>query len=163
MNIPKGYRVTFHTWENDADHWKELSLNGLTFNDVRFFLNLSKYFKSCSSDESLLGNRSVEIAEMFDTIRKSLIEFPPDVEVQKEIDDLLSSDDEYHCYEWLYENILGYTVEYYREETYCRVIDHCEVHYYPSEVKDVTEIDFAEFKCSRSNFSTVQEPLANQA
>lgn len=163
MDIPQGYKITFHTWENDADAWKELSLTALSFNDVCFFLEFSKYFKSCSGDEKLLGNRGVEIKEIYDVIHKCLEKFPPDTEIQKELDDLLASDDEYHCYEWLIENILGYPeneVYCYNYENFCRVIDHCEVHYFPVIIKDVTETDFPEFECSQPNFYTVQEPLA---
>ncbi len=43
--IPAGYRLTVTTWENDADNYKTVILEGLDEAAVRFYVELARLFE----------------------------------------------------------------------------------------------------------------------
>lgn len=138
MNIPKGYQLHVTTWENDADHYKTQVLSGLTKEDVHFYVNLAKRFKSKYSGDSgpCLGNSGNTDEDLEQAIKNSLLEAPPSDEVREHVKKVLEGED---YADFLADKILGYTDGYDDEHNFCRVFESFKVYYFPEDVLEVTE------------------------
>ena len=131
-NIPAGYRLTIHTWENDGDCYTTQVIDGLVEKQVRFYIDLAKRFVSENDQGSPgLGNAAHDTGMLLAVFN--------DVAKQHGYNDHLLSEED--IYDWLTEHILGYPVcdGYCDEGPFCRVFDSFTVHYIPEEIEDVTE------------------------
>lgn len=54
--IPAGYRVTISSWENDADNYKDVIIEGLSKERVEFVIKLCKLFRSKNQVPGCFGN-----------------------------------------------------------------------------------------------------------
>jgi hypothetical protein len=129
--IPKGYRLTVKTWENDADNYRTETISGLSENDVKFFTKLCKLFE----DDQLnnLYEPSDEELEYFDLKLNEFIEENKDIVPNDFIGDEIANFDDLH--DTLFE--MGICAE----EFFTRVIESYKVEFIPEEIKilDVTD------------------------
>lgn len=145
-NIKAGYQVVFTTWENDADHFKHNSIDGLSAATVRFYLELANLFRStnntqckgfgnsgCTETGDKYHNSSIE--DVQEAIAKVVANHP---DADPEVLSAYSDEDFDAVHESLIDEILGYTVEYTDEEYFCRVFESADVFFYPEPVKNVT-------------------------
>jgi len=59
-HIKAGYLLKLTTWENDADNYNTTELDGLTNEEVQFYIMIAKCFESGSNnDQKTLGNTVV--------------------------------------------------------------------------------------------------------
>jgi len=136
-NVPKGYQLQIHTWENDGDSWTTQTLSGLTKVDVLFYLHILKPFQK----DGTLGNSFVPVYDLVDIVNKTLQEFLPNrpnmsQDILDRWGDAIQLDDRNgspYIYELLCEELLGYpNDQYYNDEpNFCRVFDRFEVFYIP--------------------------------
>ena len=146
-NIPAGYQLHVHCWENDADNYSLSIISGLSKGDIDFYVHLLSKFKSKNSPRDQgLGNDYVPSekivlaindslekygAEMSEALKASWLEL---VKIWNDEDD----DDGLTETMW---TILGTPGEYYfdGEHPFYRVFDRYQVFYFPQEVEDVTQ------------------------
>jgi hypothetical protein len=134
-NHPAGYALTIHSWENDADNCKDVTLYGLKKGDVFFYLHLLKHFKSSSDGEQYYGNGEVTAETEIRLIEETYAQYPPESEqLKKEIQEILT---DYRHDPQLVDDLLGgpWWVDCY---SWTRVFDSYTVHYIPSDCEDVT-------------------------
>ncbi len=65
--IQPGYLLKVTTWENDADNYRTIELDGLSESDVQFYIKVAELFKSAHSwprdkDQMAFGNEDVSDA-----------------------------------------------------------------------------------------------------
>jgi hypothetical protein len=146
-DIPVGYQLHIHSWENDADAYGLEVLSGLSKDDVKFYLELLEHFRSRSRGKGGFGNtiNEVDYQKVAKTIQNTLEANPGVSKDIKETFDLSDVFEEEHdseddlndalsdaCQEVMGDLIGG-------SETYdFRVFDRAEVYYYPAPVKNVT-------------------------
>lgn len=141
--IPKGYRLTVTSWENDADNYNTKSMEGLTKEEIEFLVPFIKLFKSKNShnDNTNFGNMyspdEDEIEQANEAVRKLVSKH--DV-VNFSFGDYFSAldgeDDEHSAWsDFLYN--LGLS----GGEYFTRVLSSYKIEYIPEELKiqDVTK------------------------
>lgn len=128
MNIPAGYQISFHSWENDGDNYQDVINFGLTREDVGFYISLSDSFTNGG------GNKEVSIEVIRNIVANALVNHP---DISKHIQEQWDTRDEDALRSFLNEYILSSPSEGYDYE-FCRAIDGYSVCYFPTEVKDVT-------------------------
>lgn len=151
-SIPKGYQLQIHSWENDADHPGVEILNGLSKEDVKFYVDLlSTYFGSHNrpGNKETFGNgMDTDMGEVAAAIQKTLAKHPKvssDVKRTFDFSDIDEEDEDYEdrisdaCREVM-DDLLGGSEDYD-----FRVFDSFEVYYYPEAVSSVT----AKFRVKR--------------
>jgi hypothetical protein len=151
-NIVPGYLLKIDTWENDADNYKTEELQGLTADEVRFYIMIAECFKSGSNNgQATLGNtdifsrfgrnrRSVDHTEYLDNKIaewKAAGNFVPQDWIRNVDEEIDEDDDDYFYMELLY-NLVGT----WADGEYWRVFSGFTVHLVPEAIKDVT----AEFR-----------------
>lgn len=168
-----GYLLEVISSENDADNYATNYLDGLTYSDVIFYLDLCERFKFFRLDSEQrkhyrrnkevcinnkpysLGNCSPDL-ELLETLLMLLIEDHPTITIDLRnriidvIDQSIEVDDDYlsNVIVFLYE-FLGYPVDHYYAEEYpfyCRYVDAVKVFNIPHEIKfdDITK-DFDQY------------------
>jgi hypothetical protein len=134
--IPAGYRLTVVTWENDADNYKTVTLEGLSESRVKFLVDLAKLFKSRNRVAGCIGNyyesSDANRSEVQSALAKVVAKHPGEFtgELVDDLDDL--NDD---MFELMYElGLMG-------GDFYTRVMESFKVEHTPVEVvlSDVTE------------------------
>jgi len=99
--IPAGYRMSVVSWENDGDHYLTRTLEGLRKDEVHFYLDLCKLFKSENQVNGTFGNmycpstyeRAEAINAMFEVMRQHKSCVPSDL--YGHLIDLGKDDDEF--------------------------------------------------------------------
>lgn len=133
QSIPKGYALTFTTWENDADNYAEKVLYCRSKADVKFYLNLLNRFRS--HHEGGLGNEDYETDQEVAAIEAAFNQSPPDSqELLDNIKVTLSEwRDDPQFMEGFFETWgLDYGINKWR------VFDSYKVHFIPKECPDCT-------------------------
>ncbi len=140
--IKKGYRFTLKTWENDADNYNTVTLEGLSVEVVKFYVELAKLHKSKNYHNNCFGNmydpreseRAAYMQAMADLCRNHLTAL-------KEINDDFEEswlDDE----EGIEDVIHGVTYDLGLSGTdfYTRVTDTFKIEFVPQDIfiEDVT-------------------------
>jgi hypothetical protein len=149
-NLPAGYQLHITTWENDADNYHTQVMSGLSKEDVAFYVELAKGFRSKNSrPKGGLGNQQVDADTLVEYIDGMLAKHP---NISEKVRNYWSTEDELAdfdmalddvkydlYYEILCENVLGNPDDYY-DHGFCRVFDEFKVLFVPEEViiEDVT-------------------------
>jgi len=129
-NIPAGYQLHIHSWENDGDSPNTEILSGLSKGDVAFYIDLLESTKKYGNTME----REVDDEEIHGVIQEVVGRHPGISETAKE--DFTFESHEYlgdHIREVMF-NLLG-SSEHYD----FRVFDGFEVYYYETPVKNVTK------------------------
>lgn len=144
MIIKKGYRLTVRSWENDADNYKTVSMDGLNEDQVRFYVAICKRMTPRCWDKNKFGNLYDPTDEKVEAFNQSLNEtveahggiltvFPDTL--QEDIDDC---DGDFS--DWVYDALgdIGLTGG---GEFFTRVCDKFTVEYVEQDIAipDVTE------------------------
>ncbi len=141
-NIQPGYQLHITSWENDADNYKTKIIQGLTKEDVQFYLHFLRHFYSqYSRHKDMIGpgfgnmeRRKCPEAESI-AITTAFEAFPPSspelLDSVKQSIEFWKNDPEDSC-DWVLE-LLGYWYDKYR------VFDSFEVYYIPAEIQNVTD------------------------
>jgi hypothetical protein len=149
-NLPAGYQLHITTWENDADHYMTKVMSGLTKEDVQFYVEMAKAFKSRNNRPAGMGNGIVAANKLVPFIDKLLAKHTGlsqkvrdywSTEGEPGDFDMALEDVKYDLYmEILAENVLGEPVNEYYEYGFCRVFAEFKVYFVPAEVviEDVT-------------------------
>lgn len=125
--IKKGYQLRVTSWENDADNYNTVSLDGLSKEDVEFYINFIKVFRELDLenryDETVTDEEAHEFREKISDIYKGTI---PD-----KFEEWFDGDG--HSIVDLSGNILSNNSEFTT-----RVYDFHEIYFFPDDVNDVT-------------------------
>lgn len=142
-NLPSGYQLHITTWENDADNYQIKIMSGLTKEDVDFYLDMARKFKSRNQDKSCWGNQEVAADDLVPFIDGLLAKHTGLSEkvraywsIEDELGDYDMAEDDvkYEMYlDILSENVLGQPGEYY-DLGFCRVFAEFKVLFIPAEV-----------------------------
>lgn len=144
INVPAGLRLSITSWENDGDDYRTVVVNGLTEEDVRFYLELAADFRSdsgsCSGRPGDRGNVSVPAYDLYTLVKGALGSHPALSaqersvwekaleSFQKSLDaedpDRFSVDGG-EIYDLLCEKVLAEPVQY--EYGHCRVVESFQV------------------------------------
>lgn len=139
--IPAGFMMTFLTWENDGDHYKETKLMGLEYEEVEYLTRIMPLFasKHCRKNKGY-GNADFNEDIVFELIEKTLeseremlekffgIKVPVDFTHMAD-DELVSYDADDVCEK--IQDITGCPVEY--EHDFIRVMDTVRVYEFANE------------------------------
>lgn len=146
--IPKGYRITVESWENDADNYKTKIMEGFEKSSVEFITEFVKLFYSKNnyrgpkgfgnmyepSDKELKG-----FAEACNLVIKKHI----NKDTENTVRQYFWDDDANSFYEDHHEGVidLAYDLGLSGGDFYTRVLDSFKVEYVPVEIilQDVTE------------------------
>jgi len=131
-NITKGYRICIHSYEGDANYKNTQILNGLTENEVKFYIYVASKFKSENGTKnSGFGNSDEEHKdEIINLIKEAIEKYgvnPWNIEDDNDFRYVTDYIDNY---------ILGYPENH---NLYYRAFDGYTVYYIPEEIEDVTE------------------------
>lgn len=139
--IPAGYMMTFLTWENDGDHYKETNIMGLEYEEVEYLSRLMPLFasKNCRKNKGY-GNADFNDDIVFELIEKTqeseremlekffAIKVPADFKHMAD-DELVSYDED--DVRMKIQKITGTPVEY--DYDFIRVMDTVRVYEFASE------------------------------
>lgn len=139
--IPAGFMMTFMTWENDGDNYKESSLTGLVHEEVQYLTRLMPLFasKHCRKNKGY-GNADFNEDIVYDLIEKTTeseremlekffsIKVPVGFTHMAD-DELVSYDADDVCEK--IQDITGYPVEY--DHDFIRVMDTVRVYEFANE------------------------------
>jgi hypothetical protein len=134
--IPAGYRLTVTSWENDADNYNTVVLEGLTLEQVTFNVELCKLFENSTDWENLLCNLyepdDEDVARVHAALIPLMKKFHPEEVARCEGDDEMLGD---IAMDYLGDLSLTYG------EWFTRVCESWKVEYIPNEIilEDVTE------------------------
>lgn len=133
--IPKGYRITVTTWENDGDNYKTKSVEGYTLEEAKFLIDFSKLFASKNCHNGIgIGNiyDDMDADLACEQVAEVVAKHPVTTTSEKFVD-YFSSEDGWHEF--------GYDLGLTGEEFYTRVLDGYKVEHIPEEIKiqDVTD------------------------
>ena len=141
-DIPAGYQLNILSWENDGDNYNTETLNGLSEEDVKFYMELLPLFHSGSNYGESFGNimdDEVDYCAVGTRVLEVYLEHPDvskDVKDQFEwLKDMKMSDtdglsDGLHQ---VMHDLIG------SSEFYCfRVFEGAQVFFFETPVKDVT-------------------------
>jgi hypothetical protein len=131
-DIPSGYQLSIISWENDGDNYKTKILNGLTKEDVKFYIHFLKHFQSTYGNEDVSEHPNAEKIAIESAWKK----FPPSSpqlvqDVKDSIEGWKVNPNE--SYDWIYA-----TIEYSCEGESYRVFESYKVHLIPHTIPDVT-------------------------
>lgn len=139
MELKPGYNLIITTWENDLDHVQDLIIHPETLGDARFYIEVARLFRSTNNHNNPgLGNESLDMDEVTTLIKEILKKHDPDMSdnLRGLITDVIEFEDQ--LYDWLVDEILGFTVEYVDWEYFARVYYYHKL-YYIDSIKDLTE------------------------
>lgn len=139
MKIKAGYRIEVVTWENDADHYKTKSVDGLSEDEVAEIVKYLKLFKK-SDWEGGLGNAYDPSDSFIDRYIKTLQEL---YEANKPVwDELLGAEEgEIEDFsEWV-ADCVGHELGVHGGDFFTRVVEEFTISYTPVEIvlEDVSE------------------------
>jgi hypothetical protein len=123
-NIKNTFEIHIETWENDADDYDTIVHTGLSSEDVRFYHDLAKLFRSCNaSPAGGLGNDEHDLDFLLELV-EGVVARHPDLSVNTGIIwyERLES---IANYERLCAYVLSEPVEY--DFGFCRVFDSFKV------------------------------------
>jgi hypothetical protein len=136
-NLPAGYQLHITTWENDADHYMTKVMSGLTKEDVQFYVEMAKAFKSRNNRPAGMGNGIVAANKLVPFIDKLLAKHTG---LSQKVRDYWSTEGEPGDFDMALEDVkYDLYMEYY-EYGFCRVFAEFKVYFVPAEVviEDVT-------------------------
>lgn len=151
MGIPVGYQLHISSWENDGDSRKTKIIEGLTEEDVKFYLDIAKNFTSRNNhwdkkDYPTYGNGGIKNEDLARIVKEALIAHPnisqPVRDEWTPEPEAIEVDDGADWYfEALTEFILGYPdyEGYWDQVNFCRVFDSFKVFYIPAQAEEVTD------------------------
>lgn len=129
-NIPKGYALSYDTWENDADNCRTDVLYGLSYCDVQFYVNLLSRFRPLH-DGVRLCNEEIDYEREHAALEAAFAECPPDSDpLVSDVQTCL----ELRCADEFIDNLIDRWFEY----SHRRVFDRFQVHYIPEECVNCT-------------------------
>lgn len=151
-NIPAGYRLSFTSWENDADNYNTIVFDGLSELDVKFLVELGKLLRTSyrADTDSIAFGGSCDLTEevMATAIDKVFANHPLSdhaigwkERLDEVADDRAAGNTDFF---WAYAECLTEIVGYPGEgmggydEHYFRVMDSYTVHKIETEILDVT-------------------------
>jgi hypothetical protein len=149
--INAGYFLSVTSWENDADAYSTNIMQGLSYYDAKFYVDMANRFSAHGG----MGGAFVSAERLFDTVMQ-LKEDHPHVSEEtrnkwfpQKGDDYWEEDDQFNT-DWLTEGdyfcnfedtILGSACsEYYgrdQDTFYCRAVDKVRLFYTPREMSEV--------------------------
>jgi len=132
-DIMNTFEIHIETWENDADDYRTIVHTGLTLEDVHFYHDLAKRFKSGNRIEDGLGNDEHELDFLVEVVDE-VIARHPDMSVETGII-WQPGMEEGDNYQRLCDYVLSDPVEY--DYGFCRVFDSFKVF----AVKDGKRVD----------------------
>jgi len=141
--IPSGYQLSVTTWENDADNCKTETIQGLTREDVKFYLHFLSHFRSCWSAQksSGYGNTEVSFEKERAALESAWRNFPPSSpELVKDVQDSLEYWATGHTHSCDWDELVGI----WSEGDFYRVFDSFQVHFFQAPAPDVTD-EFSDF------------------
>lgn len=136
-NRPAGYSLTITSWENDADYYKTVVLDGLKSGDVVFYIHLLQHFKSSSYSSCMrtcFGGSEYDPKIEVDLIEKTFNRYPPESKELKEtITEIITK---YGDSPDFVDELLGGRCG---EGCFWRTFESYEIHSIPKECADVTD------------------------
>lgn len=146
-NIPAGYQVTITSWENDADYYKDEIFQGLSEADAKFLTELCPLFGSYHSyhnpnyrfggdwNRKDLEERWSRMVEVINEVLAANLDISDGMKKKWTVDQTKQywKGD----YEESISELVGNCGEGY-SGNYRRVFESLVVHYFPTEVEDVT-------------------------
>ncbi len=135
-NRPVGYMLELHTWENDVDNYRSVSIYGLELDDLKFLIKFFSCFKSSSSAEYKFGNfgNSEIIPESSDKLMSNFKEIfnlcpPSSPDIFRDFKETIDND-------WGVEDLIYDIVGIWCEGERYRVVDCFSVFYIPVEIEN---------------------------
>lgn len=126
--IKKGYQLRVTSWENDADNYNTVSLDGLSKEDVEFYLNFIKVFRELDlenrCDEPITDEEAASFREKISDLYNG--------NIPEKFKEWLGSDG-YAIVELSSDVLSGST------DFTTRVYDSHEVYFFPEDVNEVTD------------------------
>src|SRR5581483_7486471 len=137
-DIPAGYQLHIHSWENDGDAPSTEILSGLSKADTKFYIDLcnalAKWGNEVGSGASAEDGLYGEIADAIIATVKAHPDISPDLKKQYDLSDI-DREDEYAlpdaCQEIMFE-LLGAPTTF--DDYVCRVFDGFEVYFFEKPV-----------------------------
>lgn len=128
--INAGYRMTVVSWEGDADNYNTIIQDGMSKEDVSFYVDLLKLIDRKNNGKNDFGNMYEPSDEEFDRFGKALV--PIFKKHGREYDE----EDPHYTGGDFISDFTGYSDHYFT-----RVVDKITVEYVPIaiELKDVTK------------------------
>lgn len=133
--IPKGYQITFKTWENDADNYNTKVVEGLTEEQAKMFVEIAELHYSQH------GYHSKGFGNMYEPCDKEIEEYKQAIEIvalkhfevlKEYFGEGLTIED---VFEWITQNITYEIGLSGTSEFYTRVLDSYSVVYVPEDVQ----------------------------
>lgn len=148
-NRPAGYSLTIESWENDADYYKTIVLDGLKSGDVVFYIHLLQHFKPNSYRRDYFGGSEYDPKIEVDLIEKTFNLYPPESKELKEtITEIIT---EYRDSPDFVDELLGGRCG---EGYFWRTFESYEIHNIPKECVDVTDHFRLNFEHSKVNLQS---------
>lgn len=155
-NIPEGYALAIKSWENDGDCYKTQTFYGLGPYEVKFLVALAKLFRSMNSGPGKgfgggawhwEGGEEKWKADVMAAYDKVVKKFTPKLSAEflkKWAVEPLEGREDPDCLFDGYNECIDQLVSFpeddcYHGGNYIRVYDSHTVHYYETEVSDVTK------------------------
>lgn len=153
--MKEGYLLHVITWENDGDHYQTCSLDGLSKEDVEFYVAILSRFGSRHGARRFapgFGNTEIQAEDLLAVVKKALDDHPgisPDIkqkyyhefdieaENAEDFDEAAIANRAEEIFEALSE-VLGTTVEYEDYNRFIRVVEAIEVQYVEYAMRDMT-------------------------
>lgn len=149
MDIPAGYQLHAHSWENDGDSRKTEVLSGLSMYDVLFLIEIISHFQSKNSHANTgrkLGNSEVRGMVLVELLNEALEHHPNISQQTRERftidqigDDFDEEDAGCTAYEAITQNLLGHAEYEGYDGLFCRVCDDFDVFYVETPIREVTD------------------------
>lgn len=126
--IPAGIELRVTTWENDADHYRVTTHQGLSLPEARFLSDLAWSFRRDEGpDYPGLGNEEHEESALRALIERTLLRHPDLPPAFRE-----SWESAKYPAEFLYDWLLGRPVGY--DYGFCRVVERVEAFEIPATI-----------------------------
>jgi hypothetical protein len=146
MSIRPGYLLKITTWENDADNYATKDLDGLTADEVRFYIMIAKCFYSGSNN----GRQTLGNTDVWSSYRNSSRSVDHNVYIDQKIQEWREAGNSVpedwvrpdNGDDYFYVELLCELIDTWGEGEMWRVFDSFEVYHVPHEIQEVT----SEFK-----------------
>lgn len=133
-DIRPGYLLKINTWENDWDNHNSVDIDGLSENDVRFFIHVAKAFESHAVDS--LGNEDLHGDEFNKRLYTHIEKFDGTIPSNWDLETAIANDPD--DAEYFYYDNLGSIGIISNEHGFWRVFESAQVFHIPETIKDVT-------------------------
>jgi len=130
MNIKPGYLLKVTTWENDGDNYNTVDIDGLTEEQVRFYIHVCKKF-SIDVDASF-GNEDVEIETLHNGMIEHIAAYKGVVPTKWKFENDDDVDNYFFC------DLLGDIGISSTEYGFWRVFESADVFLVPTAIQNVT-------------------------